>query len=284
MPSGRSILALRATGCRISDKGSTGEPTGWMTPTVNDLKNPNPRTLRGGSAAYDNLSREAVGLTAGWPTPNALEFGCRDTERTEQRRQECKERTGNGNGFGLTLGQAVTLNVGGWPTPTSLSFNESHAPGNNRSRNKTVELAIGGWATPAARDYRSEEASEEFNQERESHPRGKPLSYQVQGWPQSSWATAGATSRSGNRKDELLMGGLVRPSSNAGMERPAGLALNPAMSRWLMHFPSSWDHCSPGWKSWQEGQQALKDWHESSGATAPAGLKPTETPSPSPAQ
>lgn len=32
-----------------------------------------------------------------------------DLERLEQRRQECQERTGNGNGFGLTLDQAIPL-------------------------------------------------------------------------------------------------------------------------------------------------------------------------------
>ena len=33
-----------------------------------------------------------------------------------------------------------------------------------------------GWATPAARDYRSESATDEFNDKRWGHTRGKPLS------------------------------------------------------------------------------------------------------------
>jgi hypothetical protein len=42
-----------------------------------------------------------------------------------------------------------------------------------------------GWATPAARDWRSESASDEFNQARAEHLRGKPLSWEatLAGWP-----------------------------------------------------------------------------------------------------
>jgi hypothetical protein len=55
------------------------------------------------------LNEQAV-MLAGYPTPDARAFEAVDQERMEQRRQECKERTGNGNGFGLTLGQlAPTL-------------------------------------------------------------------------------------------------------------------------------------------------------------------------------
>src|SRR5580693_3304548 len=39
-----------------------------------------------------------------WPSPSASGFEAQDAEWLRQRREECKERTGNGNGFGLTLG------------------------------------------------------------------------------------------------------------------------------------------------------------------------------------
>ena len=39
------------------------------------------------------------------PTPTASLFGCRDVAKLLERRERCRERTGNGNGFGLTLGQ-----------------------------------------------------------------------------------------------------------------------------------------------------------------------------------
>lgn len=44
------------------------------------------------------------------PTPTANLFGCRDVKRMLERRKRCKETSGNGNGFGLTLGQWAALN------------------------------------------------------------------------------------------------------------------------------------------------------------------------------
>jgi hypothetical protein len=46
------------------------------------------------------------------PTPTASQFGCKDVPRMLARRRRCKERTGNGNGFGLTLGQWAAVNLG----------------------------------------------------------------------------------------------------------------------------------------------------------------------------
>ena len=50
-----------------------------------------------------------------WPTPTARNFECKDLERLEERRQRMKIKHGNGNGFGMTLGNAVRM----WPTPCS---------------------------------------------------------------------------------------------------------------------------------------------------------------------
>lgn len=43
------------------------------------------------------------------PTPSASGFGCRDVPRLLERRRRTQQRTGNGNGFGLTLTQWVRL-------------------------------------------------------------------------------------------------------------------------------------------------------------------------------
>ena len=64
----------------------------------------------------------------GWPTPAANEYEPKDLQRLEQRRKECAERTGNGNGFGLTLGQAVPMALTGWPTPNSTVVDAKPRP------------------------------------------------------------------------------------------------------------------------------------------------------------
>lgn len=50
-------------------------------------------------------------MMAGWPTPSASEFGHADREALEARRERCKATAKNGNGFGLTLSQAMTILV-----------------------------------------------------------------------------------------------------------------------------------------------------------------------------
>lgn len=44
------------------------------------------------------------------PTPSASLFGCKDVEKVIARRKRCKQKHGNGNGFGLTLGQWCAMN------------------------------------------------------------------------------------------------------------------------------------------------------------------------------
>lgn len=71
-------------------------------------------------------------------------------------------------------------------------------------------------------------------------------------WLAPKASTAGETSRSGKRKNELLMGGMMRglaAMERSGQGRP-GLAaltpssggLNPAHPCWLMGFPAEWLH------------------------------------------
>jgi len=142
-PSGVSRSRLRASAPRTSATETTGWVSAWPTPTTRDWKDggeqknvplnsllgrvvwltgwPTPtaaladkgvRTFEGGlMEAMRNHGPDlaAAACLSGWPTPSASGFEAKDVERMERRRQECRERTGNGNGFGLTLGQAAPL-------------------------------------------------------------------------------------------------------------------------------------------------------------------------------
>lgn len=109
-PAGRSLSLLRASARHISESAFTG----WPTATTRDWKD--------GSNPDVNVPMNAllgrVVWLAGWPTPDASGFGAVDLDRLQARRAECKARTGNGNGFGLTLGQAAPLLL---PGPARLT-------------------------------------------------------------------------------------------------------------------------------------------------------------------
>jgi hypothetical protein len=153
----------------------------WPTPQTHDDK------LRGNTAANNHyfphdLSNAAT--LSSWSTPKAEDSECAGAHR----------------------GKPDTLhsqaNLATWATPRSTET--GHSTGNpDRAEDKKSRLEdqvfLSAWATPAERDYKSESATDEYNEKRWSHPRGKPLSAEatLAGWPTPM---AGTPAQNGNNE------------------------------------------------------------------------------------
>ena len=142
-----------------------------------------------------------------------------------------------------------------WPTPTvhdsERGGQAKRAAGETRHGSNLQDFALlASWATPAARGYRSESATDEFNEKRWNHPRGKPLSAEV---TLASWGTPRVTNNGnhgspkrandGRARLEDQVHGAISTGSPAQTEKRG--QLNPAFSRWLMGYPAAWDACAP---------------------------------------
>jgi hypothetical protein len=105
-PSGVSRFRLRASVPRTSATGTIGSESAWPTPTTRDWKDGSYQP----NVPLNALLGRVVWL-AGWPTPAAQEFEIKDVGRMLERREECKAKGYNGNGFGMTLGMATAMQM-----------------------------------------------------------------------------------------------------------------------------------------------------------------------------
>jgi len=225
MESGPPICALRARRTSDNDCG------GWPTPEAENwhgYQNSNgKRYLRTGSAAQ----------LCGWLTPKCPSGSGRAI------------RTTPGGGLRKLEDQVLTA---GWPSPTALSFKDSHQPSNNRSMNKTKELC--GWATPTTVNHRSPKSNQ--------HGRNtRPLQEQA---GLAGWATPCKHDET-NMRVKYKQGGSPLPYQ-AGLTTPSSPAptanngvLEPGFTRWLMGYPVAWDAHAPYSKQWDTAQQRLSE-------------------------
>jgi hypothetical protein len=114
------------------------ESGSWPTPLTSDARGPGLSKTRQGSQSL------SVAVKA-WPTPTANQYECKDLEKMLERRERAKLSSGNGNGFGLTLANAVRMVA----TPTARDWKSGKASQATHDRNsRPLSEQIGGSLNP----------------------------------------------------------------------------------------------------------------------------------------
>ncbi len=230
---------------RLGQRTEGNGCSSWPTASTMDLKNPNPRTLREGAAAEDNLSRRSLM----WRTPADQEPGV-SPERLEggDGHRAYDKETGRLAQYGLTQQTAM------WKTPHGMA-NEDESGKKGGAGGGEFALQANQWRTPSVPcGGRNRKATE-----REPGARSLELNEQIRTFPSSlpapptaedgdtslsdgpgspqQWGTPRVTTNSGIGED--LENKKHRLEDQAygwtGKKR-----LNSLFVSWLMGFPLQW--------------------------------------------
>jgi hypothetical protein len=214
-------------------------------------------------------STSASGST-GWPTPDASACNSAGDTTWQDRRQAMKAKHGNGNGFGLTLGQASTL--ASWATPTRSDHQGAASPEAvkewaSRGHNLPEQAQMAAWATPGAGDDRGanprwQEAAQRHAAKGQHKQMGLRDQCRLSAWPTPQEHVIDAKKKppimEGRKATDPQIGladvavhltpGAPSNGSSAATARPG--QLNPAFSLWLMGYEmAAWLLAAPSDKA-----------------------------------
>jgi hypothetical protein len=254
---------------------SASSSSAWPTMMVSDVTR--------GSGTYSRGNPTLNGAARTWPTATTSD-GRASTNSTAGRSADARPRHD-----GDTLTDAVRL----WPTASARDWkgaNQAELHGeNSRPLNEVAVF----WSTPRASDGEKGGPNQSFG------AGGVPLAAQTVKWATPSVAdtTGGHSSRSGDRKGELLLNGQAKnwptptwlsfadshqPGNSASMNATLDLAdalffrldpmtysvggvsshprrsLNPLFVEWLMGWPEGWTLL--GWIDFACSETALSHW------------------------
>lgn len=169
----RSVLPIVENGCSSSRQG-------WPTPTCQDEKHSPENAL---TRQYQGRQIQLVHAAGIWPTITVH---------------------GNYNRKGLSKnsGDGLVTAVNSWPTPCASDYKGPCSSGSKRASEMLPTAAV--WPTPKAMTGGP-------NSKRKDRGSGGPdLQESVKNWATPTSPNGGNNSRSGKRKDELLLGGQVK--------------------------------------------------------------------------
>lgn len=224
------ICALRASGHRISGKGSTG----WRSPDSNKRGGAytDPQKVMERMEAGHQVNLEDQAVLSGWPSPNVPNGGRSSPQMSATgvmpdgtKRQAGLEHVAKFSGWNTpraTNGENGGPNQAGGALPADAATAGRGTPrvttnkGNGnperatdgRARLEDQVMGVAGWVSPTAQDHsRGTKPPREWDT-------GIPLSQQVSG--------------------------LTPHGTNAETEKPGGYRLNPFFSAWLMGYQKAW--------------------------------------------